>query len=337
MKKYLIIILSAICFFSCEKDYENDYIGNSLNDQFGDLIVYDSLRSSSEIFSFQSNNRNYFEAEWSKNLNWELTITGTESNAQKMFSGFNSFLSIENSEWRGYADDFPSFKAEECIAELVLIDNESQLIMSTSITTSDLKSEQEDIFIVADFEGGTPPQNSIEFSQAGASLSVAQGNAAKGSYYYAMGGNVSFDYYLGSIKIPFDNNEISSEIPSALVFFNMGIIGGAFGEVPTDQFVKILARENDGDVYVTSYDPVNWSDWQLKSLSYSEFELESFTDQTNGQHDPSEIFQIEVMCLSCPSSSAPDPNAPLCPENEDKTVKTDIDFIAFTINEAYKP
>lgn len=337
MKKYLLITLSAFCLFSCEKDYENDYIGNSLNDQFGDLIVYDSLRSSSEIFSFQSNNRNYFEAEWSKNLNWELTITGTESNAQKKISGFNSFISIDNSEWKGYADDFPSFKTENCVAELVLIDNESQLSMSTFITTSDLKLEQSDLFIVADFEDGVAPQNSISFSQAGASLTVVQGDAAKGSYYYAMGGNVSFDYYLGSIKIPVDNNEISPEVPSALVFFNIGIMGGNFSEVPADQFIKILAKENDGDVYVTSFNPVNWSDWQLKSISYNDFELESFTDQTNGQHDPSEIFQIEAMCLSCPSSSAPDPNAPLCPENEDLTVKTDIDFIAFTLNEPYKP
>ena len=79
--------------------------------------------------------------------------------------------------------------------------------------------------------------------------------------------------------------------------------------------------------------PVNWDTWQLFTLPYSEFVLESAP--VNNLREPGKINQIEIMCLSCPSESAPD--GPTCPENTDLNVKTDIDFIAFTENESYKP
>ena len=79
--------------------------------------------------------------------------------------------------------------------------------------------------------------------------------------------------------------------------------------------------------------PVNWDTWQLFTLPYSDFVLESAP--VNNLREPGKINQIEIMCLSCPSESAPD--GPTCPENTDLIVKTDIDFIAFTENESYKP
>ena len=58
----------------------------------------------------------------------------------------------------------------------------------------------------------------------------------------------------------------------------------------------------------------------------------------NNTKDPGTINQIEIMCLSCPSGpGAIAGGGAACPENMDLTVRTDIDFIAFSQNESYKP
>jgi len=124
-----------------------------------------------------------------------------------------------------------------------------------------------------------------------------------------------------------------------LLYFNMATIGGMVGEVPANQFLKIIIREGDGatlangEKYSAEINPVNWSDWQLFSLPYSDFVLESAS--VNNLREPGRINQIEIMCLSCPAEEAPD--GPTCPENMNLNVNTDIDFIAFTENESYKP
>ena len=135
--------------------------------------------------------------------------------------------------------------------------------------------------------------------------------------------------------------DIFSTTSPLLLYFNMATIGGVIGEVPANQFIKIIIREDDGSTiangekYSMLIDPVNWDNWRLFTLPYSEFVLESAP--INNLKEPGKINQIEIMCLSCPAESAPDPDAPTCPENTGLNVKTDIDFIAFTENESYKP
>ena len=133
--------------------------------------------------------------------------------------------------------------------------------------------------------------------------------------------------------------DMFSSTSPLLLYFNMATIGGMVGEVPANQFLKIIIREGDGatlangEKYSAEINPVNWSDWQLFSLPYSDFVLESAS--VNNLREPGRINQIEIMCLSCPAVEAPD--GPECPENMNLNVNTDIDFIAFTENESYKP
>ena len=192
--------------------------------------------------------------------------------------------------------------------------------------------------MVADFEDGLPV-NSLPFVQPGAELTVTEDLAAVGSHYLHLGGYVPYDYLLTSIKIPVQDMEIFSVTSPLLLYFNMATIGGIMGDVPANQFIKIIIREDDGsnlsngERYSMEINPVNWDTWQLFTLPYSDFVLESAP--VNNLREPGKINQIEIMCLSCPAESAPD--GPTCPENTDLNVKTDIDFIAFTENESYKP
>ncbi|MBL6658485.1 MAG: hypothetical protein ISR00_06815 [Flavobacteriales bacterium] len=331
----IIYIFIAVVFLSCGRE-KPDFLGGSLNDQFGELLVLDSLRSSTSDFNFSTVSPRFFEAQWSKNLNWQLDVVGVQSGATKSFTGFSSKLDIDNTSWNGSANDFPSFLTESCVATLVLADNIDTITMSTVVSISELKPLQDNLMLVADFEEGMPV-NTIKFVQQGESMTfdIASGQAANGTSYYAMGGIVNWDYYLGSIKVPVDTEEYTNVSP-LLLYFNMAVIGGALGEVPANQFMKIYLREDDGERYSYEINPVNWDTWRLVSIPYSEFVLES--DAANNTKDPGTINQIEIMSLSCPSGPGTIVGGgTACPENMGLQVKTDIDFIAFSTNESYQP
>ena len=337
MKNIFLTVLIAIAFVSCERG-DSDFLGGSLNDQFGELLVLDSLKSNTSNFNFSYVSPRFFEAQWSKNLNWELTVVGSQTGAIKTFTGFSNKLDFDNASWNGTADDFPSFSLESCEAILTLSDNDTSLVMTTTVDIASLKPLQDGLKVVADFEDGLPV-NTLPLVQAGAELVVTENSAAVGSHYLHMGGYVPYDYLLTSVKIPVDNMDMYSSTSPLLLYFNMATIGGILGEVPANQFLKIIIREDDGTTlangerYSIQINPVNWSEWQLFTLPYSDFVLESAS--VNDLREPGKINQIEIMCLSCPSESAPD--GPVCPENDGLSVKTDIDFIAFTENESYKP
>ncbi|MDA8956569.1 hypothetical protein N9H19_03025 [Flavobacteriales bacterium] len=332
-----ILYLSALLFiFSCDNDYP-EFMGNSLNDQYGELSIVDSLVSSSSSFDFsQPNIPRYFEASWTKNLEWTLTITGSQSGASKSFTGFDSKIDINTTSWLGSADDFPSFYYEDCSVQLLLVDGEIELVQNTIVTIDEIKLAQEGLVVVADFEQGYPT-NSIEYFQPGDPMKfeITTGGAAQGEKFYSMGGYVTWDYYLGSLKIAADVSALES-VPSSLVYFNMAIIGGEQGQVPADQFIKIVCRESDNETYVYEFKPINWSDWRLLSVPYDEFTLEG--SPGNNQKDPSNITMIEVLCLSCPAGPGPivGGGAP-CEDNTNLIVKTNIDYITFTTNEPYQP
>jgi hypothetical protein len=337
MKNIFLVLLIAITFISCERG-DSDFLGGSLNDQFGELLVLDSLKSNTSNFNFSHTSPRFFEAQWSKNLNWNLTVVGTQTGASKTFSGYSNKLDFDNTSWNGTSDDFPSFTQESCEATLTLSDNDTSLEMSTTVNIDALKPLQDGLKVIADFEDGFP-LNTLPLVQAGAKLVITEDSAAVGSKYLHMGGYVPYDYLLTSIKIPVQEMDMFSSTSPLLLYFNMATIGGMVGEVPANQFLKIIIREGDGatlangEKYSAEINPVNWSDWQLFSLPYSDFVLESAS--VNNLREPGRINQIEIMCLSCPAEEAPD--GPTCPENMNLNVNTDIDFIAFTENESYKP
>ena len=338
MKNYFLTLIIAISFLSCQRE-KPEFLGGSLNDQFGELVVLEPLMSNTASFNFSIVSPCFFEAQWSKNLNWTLSIRATQTGATKIFTGYSNKLDIDNASWDGSADDFPSFmKNDVCQATLTLSDSDTIIELTTTVNVSEIKNPQDGLKVVADFEDGLPV-NSLPFVQPGAELAVTENSAAVGSSFLHLGGYVPYDYLLTSIKIPVQEMDIFSATSPLLLYFNMATIGGILGEVPTNQFLKIIIREDDGsnlangEKYSMEINPVNWDTWQLFTLPYSDFVLESAP--VNNLREPGKINQIEIMCLSCPAESAPD--GPTCPENTDLIVKTDIDFIAFTENESYKP
>ena len=75
--------------------------------------------------------------------------------------------------------------------------------------------------------------------------------------------------------------------------------------------------------------PIDWDGWKLKSFSYDDFEaISPNSTDINFNKNPKDIKGIRITSQACPSKGA---NVN-CPENFDKIVRTDIDYLIFTEN-----
>ena len=74
MKKYFILTAAlSLVFWGCKK--ETTFDGPSLSDMYGDFAVIQGLDISNRDVDFSAGQSTYFTAEFTKNVNWQLTIT----------------------------------------------------------------------------------------------------------------------------------------------------------------------------------------------------------------------------------------------------------------------
>ena len=117
MKKYIILSAAlSLVFWGCKK--ENTYDGPSLSDMYGDFAVVHDLDISNRNVNFGSGQTTYFTAEFTKNVNWQLRVTGLSSGAVKEFTGFSNVLDASNALWNGTTTVLPMFHLEDCAVEL---------------------------------------------------------------------------------------------------------------------------------------------------------------------------------------------------------------------------
>ena len=90
--KYLSILLLII---SCKDDFE----GPSLNDVFGPFELRQDFINSSDTINFEQENNMFFQAEFSKVMNWKITIEGNISGSRKEIILYSKYFYIQNSTW----------------------------------------------------------------------------------------------------------------------------------------------------------------------------------------------------------------------------------------------
>ncbi len=334
MMKKIGLLFCLGLLFACERAYdENEFLGNSLNDQYGVLQLDAPLSSSTTAFDFTQNPQYYFTASWSKNANYELRIIGENSEAIKEFSGFGNSLDNNNNLWKGEANDFPSFSVEACTAVLSVSDQESIISDTLFFSIEQTKLPQGGLYIIEDFENISSSELSENsFVQFGANMDfdLKEDGAAQGQKYFSMRGEMTWnEWFLGDLKMDVEENSIPFIAPTN-AFFNIGVLSSKIGVFAEDQFLEIVIRESDSDVFRIQIRPINWSSWRNISIPYSDFDSESegAIRQTN------KINQIEILCLSCPGTIGSEGG---CANNQGVLVVTDIDFISFTENEPYQP
>lgn len=308
------MILSALVLLAaCQKETDI-FDGPSLNDIYGEFNLLQALEVNDDALDFAAGELAVFTASFSKNVNWTIRITGSESGAVKEITGFSNILNAENATWNGSTTNLPMFRAEDCSAELFFENEEETYSLSLSVVSPKVNTG----LLLEDFEGDWNPGWG-SFVQSGADMSFViqdDGQAAQGSQYYDMGGEVGWDYLIGLIDIPGSaygapTFDLSSNPDN--VFFNV-----LLAKQPglSNAIVLFQFREDDnGDGAYTEGEEdlfslellLNGEDgWQLVSKNYSE--LVTLINGApadpigNGINEPDKLLQVSILMLANPAT-----------------------------------
>jgi hypothetical protein len=329
MKKLFLYILSPLCITlllgSC--DHKTDiYDGPNLIDRFGEFIVFDSLEVSTETVDFSAGETVVFTAQFNKNIDWVIEITGQESGAKKIIQGFNKDITASNATWSGNTTELPFFKTELCKV-LFTVPEEPDFVDSAMVEITGLRSYPGTLF--TDFEA-EPGQNievgNFEFELTPNSGRKTDSLAAQGQTYYLLEGtdNVVSNFFVGLINI---NSTIASgttyaPLPTTVpedLYFNCFIHsdGGPHG-IAVIQFVF---DSNNSGAFEDGVDqtfqlegdfPLNWTGWRHIHHSMADVNM------TQAQLE--KLVTIRVLLIS-------DKNAQPTPPLQ---VDFGIDYLTFT-------
>ena len=133
MKRIIIVSFLACFFLSCERDVL--FEGPSLETMLGPFELTQKFQVSNQNVDIYNCESTFFTAEFSKEVDWKVVITGSSSGAIKNISGRDISLSEFNAIWDGSTTNLPMFKQEVCTAELYV--SYSSEIEDSTITVSD--------------------------------------------------------------------------------------------------------------------------------------------------------------------------------------------------------
>ncbi len=312
MKKYIAITLFAGLLWSCDRDQE--ILGPSLDDIYGDFTVLEDITASTNQVNFKANETVIFSGRFSKSVDWEIHIIGQNSQAEKILTGKSKVVDETNGVWEGTTTVLPMFKTEPCLA-YVTVPGES---FSDTIGTVTIDSTRNtEGFIVADFETGMNP-GWVSFAQSGANMSWAieqSDTAAQGEHMFNMGGEVNFDYLIGLLHFPasaYNEPTFPLSDNASNVYFNVFLYKPP---TITNEIILFQFREDengDGNYSDASEDMYSLelrglqAGWQMVSLPYADLVTlvngQPSNPAGNGVHEPDKILQVSLLFLADPSS-----------------------------------
>jgi hypothetical protein len=333
MKTSFLVIVIVLVFSACRKNELDKIEGPSLKDQYGKFQVINEFKASNDSVDFYNGQSVYFEAEFSKTVNWTLSITGMTSGAKKVFQGTGKIVDNSSTTWNGSTTQFPVFKTENCKAVLKF-DSEPDTFV---VYVKALSKKNNTGFLIADFE--TPFKSGwSSFIQSGANMDFqikSDNTAAEGNAHYNMAGTVNWDWLIGLVNFkasaygapvfPLNANPGSN-------YFNV-LIWGEPGL--TNSLVLFQFQEDDNlngsfssqteDMYSLQVN-VNWEGWKLITVRYSDLTClvngAPATPSGNRQLEPNKLMQINMLHLANPSSGY---------------AKTKLDYMIITQNAPLEP
>ena len=325
-------ILLLLLANACTKE---EMEGPSLTTLYGVFDVLEPLSLSNHSPDFSQGDLVKFSCQFTKPIEWDLAIRGLESGSVKSLSGFSSELDSTQVRWSGNTNAVPFFGLEPCEVTLTFA-NEPDILRDT-LEVMGLKVYE--AVEIADFENGLP-DGTVVWHQDGGNMTfeVAADSPLHGDMCFQMGGRVNWDTYLGTIDIPLDLSSVA--VSAENWYVNVGIFGAAQEDLAVDQRVNILLTESsepfnddltnnasdvfaDGmEVYKYEIRPIDWSGWRYFGIRYSDFEVKS--QGGDNQRTPANITAIRLTSNACNFNSGN------CPENGERDVRTDLDYLMFT-------
>ncbi|MBK6483944.1 MAG: hypothetical protein IPG01_12635 [Chitinophagaceae bacterium] len=329
--RFLLAILLPLCLLGCKTD--DIFEGPSLNDLYGSFSLIYPFDIADRDVDFAQGEQTFFTAQFSKNVEWKITIKGLESGSEKEITGFSNSLTESNTKWNGSTTHLPMFKAEVCAVELSFAAEIDTFRDTLSVVSAKLNTG----LLLSDFENGlNPGWNS--FVQSGANMTFQVKNvdiAAQGDLYYDMGGTVNWDWLIGLVNMPataygaktYDLSPVADN-----VFFNVMLYKKP--EINNALILFQFTEDDNGDGFYTANQEdmfsieVSLTDpgWQQISSKYSDLATlingQPGTAIGNGLHEPDKLLQVSVLFLANPTSGYS---------------QTYMDYLIFTENGPLQP
>ena len=339
INNFLLISLAFFLFTCSEKEFE----GMPIENLYGEFEILKPFGINNRNPNFSINELIRFHSEFSKPVEYKITIEGISSKATRVINGFSNLIDSNLIEWDGSPSKLPFFTDEFCSIELTFKDQIDTIRDTLKILSPKM---YEDGIWLEDFEDGLPDDALLAYNEDGGELtfSTANDSALLGNSYFKMGGKVNWEWNIGKIDFELDLNNVNETADN--FFLNIGILSD-LEDFHSGQFINILISEetqtpfndiltNDAsDLFELNMEvykmkvPVDWNGWEIKSFRYSDFEPVSPNNPAiDFNMNPKDISAIRISCQACPTS----PGNPICPENFGKIVRTDIDHIMFTAN-----
>ncbi len=317
--------LGVLLFGTAACSHETGIVdGPLLVDRFGDFFQVQPLTLDRTTVDFAAGEQVAFSAQFNKQVEWLIQITGTESGAVKRITSFGNELNSENASWDGGTTTLPFFKQERAIVELIIPEADS---LTTTAEVDILSPKTYEGVLAVDFEAPAGDNiffGNFEFELTGESGRSMEVPAAQGDWFYLLRGtdNVVPNFFAGLIDIQGSITgstyfPVPTTVPEDL-YFNMFLYSD--GSPYTIAVVQLVFDSNDTGAFEDGQDeaipfgdiPVDWEGWQhfykpLSELGMTEAQVQK-------------IVAIRVLLIS-DLNAQPDP-----PEQVDYG----IDYLVFT-------
>lgn len=301
-------------------DHVTDPDGPRLIDRFGEFTLLEPLAASATSVDFAAGEAITFSAQFSKQTNWVLEITGDQSGAVRRIEGFSAQLDGTNARWTGGTSELPLFKTEPVTAALFFPDEADPDTTRADIAV--LSTRDYPGVVLAAFEGDddiTIGNFEFEFEGAGISAEVPPGEGDGFFLFRGTDRNLP-NFFVGLIDIrPAGGGTVP--VPTAVpedLFLNFFLYG--FNTPNTIAVVQVIADANGNDAFDDGTDTVfpfgdivpDFTGWRLFSKPLSELGLT--------EEQAANIVAVRVLLISDMNGQ---PNPPL-------PVDFGIDYITFT-------
>lgn len=326
VKGALAMALLLMVFASCDRELEPE--GPSLFDRFGPFEVIDSLQKSTTTVDFSAGESVSFTAEFNKNIDWVVTITGQTSGGVKILSDFGSTVTPANATWEGRTTDLPLFSEETCMVVLT-VPEEPDFADTVMVEVTGTRVYEG--VLVTDFEepaGANIQLGDFEFELQNSGR-LDDTTAAQGDFFFRLAGTDNatggptdnFFVGLANIFAPIAGSEyfqVPTTVPENL-YLNMFVAGRA---TPYTRVVLgLIIDSNDNGTFQDGQDAILALEFDPTYIGYR---LQSFSGTEFGatQDDLEKVIGIQAVLISL-NNLQPTPR---------EQVGFEMDYIIFTQN-----
>ncbi len=314
------IVCIVLNLISCKHENVKS-IGPALYIATDNFRITNEFSASESFISFNSDSL-WFNAGFSEEVNWEITIKGLESKAIKKISGHSDSLFRNNSLWTGTNDGKYFFKAgESAIAELYIF-GKKQTWKDTITILTEKAHYGGDVIVWSDMDGHGATTSWYDYFDNKEKIFSGFQNSKdpiQGMYRSLEGkdGLGKDNYYIGALAHNFLTDTVGFDTSLDKIYVNFYMRKRTNTSAVAMSVISLVGTDTSRLNY--NVGKLDWDDWKLISLKLSDMQLDP---TSKGAFNPKFLKQV-AFYLSIHTAAGVDQTG------------FDVDFITFTRNKPF--